>query len=112
MRIKNLPIYEEDRARLDRFDEIWTGWEIHGPELVSPERWRFTPPRILAGHLRQQEIAALRVELRTARRRAPAYSPRLAQWHTLRAALQHLEDDIRSNGAMDELTELRNASED
>ncbi len=92
---------------LAEFDESWSGWILRGCELFSPEQWRFTPAKILAGCLREAEIHALRLELKRAHKVQPAYSARLTQWHTLQAAVQALETEIRQRGTDDELDELR-----
>lgn len=107
MENKPLPVYMDDRLALDRFDEIWKGWTVRGPRLISPEGWTFTPSQVLTIPLMREQIRALQQELTEAHRRKANYSPRLTQWHTLQAAVQAVETEIRQRGTDDELDELR-----
>jgi hypothetical protein len=108
MENKPLPVYQEPRLSLDRFDEKWRGWIIHGATLWSPEGWQFTAARILAAPILEQQAQALRAELETARRPpAPTEPPRVTQYRATLAALDHLASSMRADGNDDELAFVR-----
>lgn len=56
-------------ADLGCFSPEWSGWQLNGQDLISPEGWRIARGQVLIVPLMRQQLAAYEVELRQLRDR-------------------------------------------
>ena len=49
------------------FSPEWSGWRVHGQDLISPEGWRIARGQVMIVPLMRQQLAAYEVELKRIR---------------------------------------------